>query len=440
MSKVSMESLPEEIISMVIDLATECECNAGGCEPACGRTHTLLSYMAFSKKWLHAARPLVYEDVYLSNHDRAQLFHRTVSNPSSQLGQLVRWLATGPALEEAPALALLDLLDHTPKIVGLRASFVLCLKVKEHHVWKNIRHLRLFSTDDSRNLPTTEKLLFLNDERLGMSLKTLTIEGGLEPLCQAEDWSKLTFPQLKTLSLIDVPPNPLSLAPPRHRRLLPELPQDVCLKLVNVAGPRLLTPRWERLIMEKSEVLTNLHISLDPKRKKADLCLLSAHLLPKLRNLQQLHWTGPGPALGLLGSLENTIRPTFPSSLQRVNLTLVDSPNYAEDFMALLCDPSFLPNLVVCPAVTVIFDAKRTVQWKPSRIRRLLLLGYKVTRHWKAHRRATFLVETLNAVKDYPYIPCLPYPGPYKSSLQKLVLQAMNGLEASGEVVSEEQG
>jgi hypothetical protein len=140
------------------------------------------------------ARPLVYEDIYLSNHDRAQALYRPVSNPSSQLGQLIRWLRTGPAL-------------------------MLCLKVKEHHFWKNIQHLRLFSTDNSRNLPATERMLFLKNERLGMSLKTLTIEGGLEPLCQAEDWSKLTFPQLKTLSLIDVPPNSLSWAPPLRRRL-----------------------------------------------------------------------------------------------------------------------------------------------------------------------------------------------------------------------------
>lgn len=426
-----MERLPPHISSHIMALAAEFD--PEGFVPA--NTHTLLNCAQVSKAWLALSQPLLYNVVSMNRRGSAIAFLMTVMDTSNKLGRHVRRLSSGPALDHESPHWLLSVIEFTPNVVGLRAPLEHCRELQKHRVWNNIEHLRLFSNAHRRDLPAPEKLPSFQNETFPKKLQTLALEDATEVLCQADDWSRLTLPTLKTLTLIQVSSVSsisISEASPMRHTLLPEMPQMRCLKLVNPYGPRMLMPRWERVLVEKSETLTSLQISKDYLMGNG-LSLLSPHLLPKFKKLERLHWSGSE-----LKSDISTVRKAFPPSLRRVNLTLTDSPQCAEDFMTLLLDPSFLPDLELCPNVTVLLNEDAVaVLVKPSRIRSLLLLGYQVTRNWR-QPGGVLPVWPLNPTGPVLCIPCLPYPGPYKRLLDVRALNAIKHLEARGLVISEE--
>jgi hypothetical protein len=187
------------------------------------------------------------------------------------------------------------------------------------------------------------------------------------------------------------------------------------------------------MINETSKTLTSLEIRMDPTPLNVESQLLVPGLLGDLANLRHLTWIGPTPFCN-----QDYVRITFPASLRKVNLTVVNTWEYVRCFLKLLLDLSFLPHLAECPIVTLLLDPLTSQQVKPLGIRKFLRRGIQVTQHWKEHRRTPLSINPPSPAEGYLCIPCLPFPGHYKSLLAPAILREMTELEAKGQVRSEE--
>lgn len=430
--------MPAEICERILELAAQSE---HGWPSVLDNSASIGAFALVCKAWLHAARRLLYRDIIIRDTERALLLYEVLKYTTPVRSALVTRLDVTYLWRESPIHGLVKLLDVTPHVVWLSLYCHQCRQLREHPLWARLKHLRLeavyygidFRHSNEGDLVALPKAIISKDMPVG--LEVLELKGNVGLALDAICWPGVFLRTVHTIKLDSGYADSHQKLLSKGKRLLPSAPNLRTFEISMIVESSASEDLAIKLVIEKGKHIANLRLHVLAKGHFNR----SLQVLPTLVNLQVLDYHGP-----LSDIDKDTLRLSFPDTLQRLHLSWQGSPNIGVMLLELLPDINqiFLPNLQDIPSLIycVTRDASEEVDgvtgWGTATEEQLRdLLKLSAETHNILMARCTSRRPILSAGQDD--IVCLPFPQAYVSSLDDQQRSLMEAMMKSGELPSE---
>lgn len=399
-----MDRLPVEVVERIIQLASE---EVEGWEETEDRP-TVSKYAIVCRQWLEPARRLLYRDVNLWHAAQAMLFYNVVCSGRPDLAQLVRQLCTRDVFNGWEGLrGIRALLDALPKLDDLALFSDHIRTLAAHPHWHKLSRLRISEEGDLQ--VGTEV-----GSQLPRNLKELDLHASRSLVSQNRTWSGIKLPHLECFRLVrtstSVCDAGMDTSPP-DGNLLPHMPKLRRFEAVQFCRG----PASEELLIKLVKEVASKIEGLTIIDHQVDGNLITPMLLPYLKKLQTLEYTGPVQMFS-----SRAFRQMFPPSLHFFDIEWQGPIEFGVHLLEALGDKKFLPSLQKCPRLVYDPEGPRSQPVPHDKARALLKLALRA--HESLIDRGISMAGTELRLTDSHHsrsktLPCLPFPLPWRCSL-----------------------